>query len=139
MLAGLHVACAFLWHPPCRAAAWMGCCSSWSWVLFVVAGLPPRWLGCCCSRDTLAGHADARARLPCVVMVCLFGAFVSLQDLEEEHLDELKHEAASVPATRIPQQALPELPSAPKTQVGGQAEQLCAGAGGQLCKCTAFC
>ncbi|KAI7840375.1 hypothetical protein COHA_005919 [Chlorella ohadii] len=39
-----------------------------------------------------------------------------LEDLEEEHLDELKHEAASVPATRIPQQALPELPSAPKTQ-----------------------
>jgi vacuolar-type H+-ATPase subunit I/STV1 len=39
-----------------------------------------------------------------------------LEDLEEEHIDELKHEAASVPATRIPQQALPELPSAPQTQ-----------------------
>lgn len=63
-----------------------------------------------------------------------------MQDLEEEHLDELKHEAASVPATRIPQAALPELPSAPKTQVGGRAAGCCGvgGAGdGALCRCPA--
>lgn len=45
------VAAALLWHlPPCRAAAWMGCCSSCRWVLAV---LHPQFCGICCPSGLL--------------------------------------------------------------------------------------